>query len=519
MLSKRSAGFLAGVALALILAACGGQMGKAPAEQGLGSAAVASSSPQVIPKPTWQSGNAVEECSQAGIPFDGAYKIDPPLNGTYSLDSYGNTVTVSFSGDGRFVNWSANIAMSAVIVKGGPGANIYLYDPPATSGSGLRAPDHPTSGQIPAISHVTFCWEYRLAAEKDARTTYTRQYYWEIQKTGSHNEITLSEGQVFPVSYTVRVAVSRFEERDFAVSGTITIRNNTPITFVVQSVSDVISPEIAASVSCEALPFTLAPGGTMSCSYSANLLDKVGRTNTATVNYVRQGEERVRTATATAPVAFGEPTNVVDGSVQVSDDRYGNLGTVTFAEAPQTFSYTLDVGPYRCQPQDAYYAFTNTATLTTSTTNTSVSSSWTVNVRVPACALGCTLTQGYWKTHTKYGPAKPRDETWDRIANAGEDTLFYRSGQTYYQVLWTPPSGGNPYYQLAHQFIAATLNKLNGAATPSEVEVALAWANEFFSTYTPSGPFSRNLTNQARQYADLLARYNEGYIGPGHCSE
>jgi uncharacterized repeat protein (TIGR01451 family) len=164
----------------------------------------------------------------------------------------------------------------------------------------------------------------------------------------------------------------------------------------------------------------------------------------------------------------------------------------------------------------ANLTFTNTATLTTSTTQTTLSDSWTVEVRVPACPVGCTLTQGYWKTHTKYGPAKPRDDAWDLI---GEDTTFYLSGQSYYRVLWTPPSGGNPYYQLAHQFIAATLNKLNGAATTPQVEAALAWAHSFFSNYPPNYAFNRTLTNQARYYAGLLAQYNEGYIGPGHCSE
>lgn len=518
MRGKQAVWLSAGVILALILGACGGQTGKAPQSGGI-SPAVTTASVGVTPYPDWQAGNAEAECTRAGIVFDGAFKVDPPQSGTYALDNYGNTVTVNFSEDLRYVSWTSNIAITAVIVKGGPGANVYWYDPPATSGSGLRAPDHPRPGQIPQISHVTFCWEYRLEASKTAQTTYTRQFYWTIDKTGSHSELTLSAGQVFPMNYTVRVAVERYVDRDFAVSGGITIRNNTPITFVVQSVEDIISPDIVASVNCGALPHTLAPGENLTCTYSTNLPDKDARTNTATVRYVRQGQERVRTATATAPVTFGEPTTLVDASVSVTDDKIGDLGTANASEAPKTFTYTLEVGPYACGSQDTFHEFTNTATLITSTTQTTLSDSWTVKVRVPACALGCTLTQGYWKTHTKYGPAKPRAEAWGQIGDAGEDTLFYYSGQTYYQVLWTPPSGGNPYYQLAHQFIAATLNKLNGAATTPEVEAALAWAQGFFSTYAPNTSFSRSLTNQARQYADLLARYNEGYIGPGHCSE
>ena len=94
---------------------------------------------------------------------------------------------------------------------------------------------------------------------------------------------------------------------------------------------------------------------------------------------------------------------------------------------------------------------------------------------------GCSLTQGYWKTHSAYGPA-PYDATWAQI---GEDADFYLSGQSYYDVLWTQPKKGNAYYILAHQFIAAELNVLNGTSVPSQVAAALADAEALFMTYTP----------------------------------
>ncbi|GAA5337623.1 MAG: hypothetical protein KNN15_11275 [Thermus antranikianii] len=507
-----------GTLLLLVLSACGGQTGERLGQTLKPASAVNRS---VDTYPDWQSGNADAECTRAGVNFDGAYKVDSPTSGTstYTVDSYGNTITLTLSSDGKYVDWSSTLAMTAVIVKGGPGANVYRYDPPATSDTGLHAPPN-QKGTIPNVSHVTFCFQYRLKVSKTAETHYTRQYFWEIQKTGDQTELTLSHGQVFPVNYQVRVGVTGYEERDFAVSGTITIENNTPITFVVQSVSDVVTPNIAASVNCGELPHTLAPGGSLTCTYSASLPDKTNRTNTATVNYVRQGQDWVRTASATAPVTFGDPTTLVDNQVNVTDDRYGPLGTVSAGEAPKTFTYTLEVGPYACQAQDMYHAFTNTATLTTNTTGTVRSSSWTVTVRVPACPMGCTLTQGYWKTHTEYGPAKPRDATWDLILPRGEDSDFFQSEKNYYEVLWTPPSGGNPYYQLAHQYIAAKLNVLKGAYAPPEVQAAIAWAeNQFFNLYPPSYNFGKSLTNQARYYAGILGQYNEGRIGPGHCSE
>jgi hypothetical protein len=129
---------------------------------------------------------------------------------------------------------------------------------------------------------------------------------------------------------------------------------------------------------------------------------------------------------------------------------------------------------------------------------------------------GCTLTPGYWKTHSKYGPA-PYDDLWAYI---GEDTTFFLSAQSWYQVLWTSPTGGNAYYILAHHYVAATLNILNGASSTQQVNEALLWAGKsFFNTYTSTSKLDTKVRNQALYYADLLDQYNNGYTGPGHCTE
>jgi len=93
---------------------------------------------------------------------------------------------------------------------------------------------------------------------------------------------------------------------------------------------------------------------------------------------------------------------------------------------------------------------------------------------------GCIYALGYWKTHATYGPAS-YDATW---AQLGEDTPFYVSGQSTYEVLTTSPAG-NSYYALAHQYIAATLNLAFGASMPSTVQDAYSGAQYFFETYTP----------------------------------
>ena len=136
------------------------------------------------------------------------------------------------------------------------------------------------------------------------------------------------------------------------------------------------------------------------------------------------------------------------------------------------------------------------------------------------CVLGggCTLTQGYWKTHSEFGPA-PYDATWAELAS-GASTPFFLSGQTYYDVLWTAPRG-NVYYNVAHQWIAAYMNVLNGASIPAEVESAWNEAKAWFEATTPEQAAGLKGADKEpwNQIAELLDDYNNGLVGPGHCSE
>ncbi len=131
---------------------------------------------------------------------------------------------------------------------------------------------------------------------------------------------------------------------------------------------------------------------------------------------------------------------------------------------------------------------------------------------------GCTRTQGYWKTHSEYGPAS-YDNTWAQLPN-GADTPFFLSGKSWYQVFHTLPAGGNAYYSLAHQYMAAVLNELAGADV-SAVSGELAAAKTLFETYTPAqiGALKGNSTlrKQFLSLAETLDKYNNGLIGPGKC--
>lgn len=198
-------------------------------------------------------------------------------------------------------------------------------------------------------------------------------------------------------------------------------------------------------------------------------------------------------------------------SVDVKDSYAGTLAE--HLAQSRTFNYTRDITAHTCEAFDVDNTVDvwNLAVIT--------SASVTIPVTV-ACAQGCTLTQGYWKTHSEFGPA-PYDNTWAQLPN-GASTTFFLSGQTWFQVFWTAPSG-NVYYQLAHQYMAAVLNKLNGASSTTAVDAAIASATTFFTTYTPAqaGAFAKSSAarSSALALASTLASYNEGAIGPGHCDQ
>ncbi len=138
---------------------------------------------------------------------------------------------------------------------------------------------------------------------------------------------------------------------------------------------------------------------------------------------------------------------------------------------------------------------------------------------VQACqeepGAGCTLTQGYWKTHSKYGPAK-YDATWAKV---GEDSPFFINGGTWYQAISTPSRGGDAYYILSRQYVAAVLNRYNGASVPADVAAAMTQAANWLSTHRSPIRSSTADGRMAIRLATLLDQYNNGVIGPGHCGD
>jgi hypothetical protein len=355
---------------------------------------------------------------------------------------------------------------------------------------------------------------YELTVVKTAATSLSKTYEWDIVKNANESKLTLAPGQQQPINYSIEVSVIGDSYGDWKVSGIISIYNPAPIAAVLAGVTDIISPDIQAEVDCPSL--TVPSEGYLTCTYLADLTNGDARTNTATA-VLQNTPSGTTDFTGNASVSFaGATVNEIDDCITISDtNSHGPQGVqICVDDQTKTINYSVTIGPYTPEDCGVLIGIDNTASFETNDTKATGEGSWKIEVDV-VCT--CTLTQGYWKTHSEYGKA-PYDDNWAELPNRADEP-FFSSGQTWYEVFWTAPKGGNVYYQLAHQYMAAELNRLNGASVPNEVENALIGADTWFNSHGPNEKLKAKDAKDAAGWASTLGKYNEGIIGPGHCSE
>ena len=170
------------------------------------------------------------------------------------------------------------------------------------------------------------------------------------------------------------------------------------------------------------------------------------------------------------PNALGSTGQVIDPNAPAGTfPNHVFLGN-TNLHATATYTYNRDITAHSCDDFDVH---NRVDVIDSDPTRPFATDTHSIHVDV-RCETGCTLTQGYWKTHSTYGPASKPDATWNLLpGGAGPDTVFFLSGASWYQVFWTAPAG-NQYYNLAHQYMAARLNVLDGASVPASVAAAIA---------------------------------------------
>jgi uncharacterized repeat protein (TIGR01451 family) len=194
---------------------------------------------------------------------------------------------------------------------------------------------------------------YAPLVEKTAQATFARDYTWTIDKQVDQASFTGVPGQVFTPRYTVGV-VRNQADRDFTVSGTITVTNPAPATPMTLEVTDTLGQGLPpVAVDCDPntagaqSTVTLAGGESRVCTYTVDLGDSRPQdgVNTATATLILPSQEELGAAattvvTASAPYVFPEQPTTTTGPATVSvTDTFNNGGAETLGVASGTTTF------------------------------------------------------------------------------------------------------------------------------------------------------------------------------------
>jgi LPXTG-motif cell wall-anchored protein len=137
-------------------------------------------------------------------------KVEPVVDGTFTDGVLTLTIDVRDTADGPVFDWTSDIGVDAVFVKGGPvGGTLYLYDPPAESmgDTGLHTPVNSMNGKFSGLSHISFCYDTEqgrtsTTAEETTSTTAEETTSTTVEETTSRTvgESTTTVGAVTPTT-------------------------------------------------------------------------------------------------------------------------------------------------------------------------------------------------------------------------------------------------------------------------------------------------------------------------------
>jgi hypothetical protein len=186
-----------------------------------------------------------------------------------------------------------------------------------------------------------------LTVEKTVVTSFTRTHEWDIDKrVETENDHVLDDGtpKIWlytdgsgdeTATWTVDVTYEGYVDGAFNVSGTITIENTGRLDAVITDVVDTLAGNVIDVECDEELPFTLAVGETLLCTY-----DEDGYVEG--FNEAKAVTERDEYEAVPVEIEWGEPDEELYATVNIKDisDLFGevDLGTVT-APNDATFDY------------------------------------------------------------------------------------------------------------------------------------------------------------------------------------
>jgi LPXTG-motif cell wall-anchored protein len=229
------------------------------------------------------------------------FKVEPVEDGTFSDGTLTVTIDVRDTDDGPVFDWTSNIGVDAVLVKGGPGGLLYVYDPPAesTGDTGLHAPVNPKNGKFFGLSHVSFCYD------KDQATTTT------LAPTTTSTTVAPTTTST-TVASTTTTTVKPTTTTTVAPTTTTTVAPTTTTT-VAPTTTTTVKPTTTTTVAPTTTSTTVAP--TTSTSVAPTTTSTVKPTTTTTVAPSTTSTVKPTTTTTVAPSTTStvKPTSTTAG--------------------------------------------------------------------------------------------------------------------------------------------------------------------------------------------------------------
>lgn len=393
---------------------------------------------------------------------------------------------------------------------------------------------------------------FALNVDKNVRTAFDRTYRWNVDKRADQTNLTLALNQLFNVNYTLN-ANAAFSDSNHLVAGSIQVSNPAPIDAVVMSVRDLVSnpgavatpdalsatatPVVGTVVCSSGFPTVLRAGQSLSCDYQAGLSDASPRLNVAEATIRNSAVADARaigaisggsTTFSSEPVAvdFGTASiNEIDKSADLVDSLQGFIANLTYGSTalPYLTSYPRPVGPYNTCGD---FNVANTASINPIDSHSISFSDWNIGVNVP-CNLGCTLTIGYWKNHAGFGPQQDMLSRHLSVylgvapaAGTVNKSLLVNTAKIAVDVLSQQVYGkaSNLVTKLYAQLLAAKLNGAAGANL-STVSSAISAADAFLATKNWNDTLTKAQQAQVLVWQTALDQFNNGLLGPSHCSQ
>jgi hypothetical protein len=194
-------------------------------------------------------------------------------------------------------------------------------------------------------------------------------------------------------------------------------------------------------------------------------------------------------------------------TVRIGDNLFDECG----ASSPCT-------GPLLCNTEYVFRAFAHNVPGGAKRSPFSGNTFCSTDVCEPnPCPIGCTFTQGYWRTHGPEGCVQGNNTNEWPVTSLTLGNVVYTDAQLC--SIFQQPAAGNGLLILAHQLIAAKLNIANGA-DPSAIQATINAADAAIGNLVVPPVGSGFLQpNAVDTLVNALDEYNQGVTGPGHCGD